>query len=274
MSAPTLAHTQQLLWKLITAPEGAAAGLARLAPPERAVAERLVRGDQRLSALARVDVYADMYFYRIRDCLAEDFSAVRAVLGEAAFHNLVTDYLIAYPPSHFSLRYAGQHLPGFLDGYPGARQWPFASALAALEWSILDAFDAPDAEPLDASMLREVPEAHWPQLRFRLTPSLRILQTSWPVDAILQRVQGGEPLDDIASQPTATRVWRQELRVFHRAMDAIETASLTAVARELPFETVCEEIVACVGAVPGIERAYALIANWLDDALLTGFSAT
>ena len=115
MPTPSLTQTQRLLWQLLTAPEGAGAGLAQLTPAERAVGEAFVRGDDRLSATERIDVYADMYFYRIRDSLKEDFVTLHAVIGEARFHNLITDYLLAYPPSHFSLRYAGQHVPAFLQ---------------------------------------------------------------------------------------------------------------------------------------------------------------
>jgi hypothetical protein len=39
------------------------------------VLEALVDGDERLSAVERVDIYADAYFYRLLDCLAEDFPA-------------------------------------------------------------------------------------------------------------------------------------------------------------------------------------------------------
>src|SRR5262249_19002276 len=78
-ASPTLSQTQALLGKLITAPEGAAAGLAALSAQERAVCERLVRADERLSAIERVDIYADMYFYRIRDALKDDFAAVASV---------------------------------------------------------------------------------------------------------------------------------------------------------------------------------------------------
>ena len=71
-----LRELQAVFWQLITAPTGTAAGAAELAAAGRIPGEDLaglVRGDGRLDAVGRVDVYADMYFYRLRDCLAEDF---------------------------------------------------------------------------------------------------------------------------------------------------------------------------------------------------------
>ncbi len=272
MPTPTLEQTQHLFWKLITAPEGAAAGLGGLSPAERTLGESLVRGDARLSAVERLDVYADMYFYRIRDCLKEDFTAVRAVIGDDAFHNLITDYLIAHPPTHFSLRYAGQQLPAFVRGHALAARWPYLPDLAALEWAILDAFDAPDAEPLDAAALASVPQERWPELRLQLTPSLRLLRLDWPVHEVWKQAQGDEQPEEPQPAPTALRVWRQDLRVFHRPMDATEDAALRAVNDGAPFADVCERIVACESEAHGADRALALLGEWLADGLLTGYS--
>ena len=265
---PTLDETQKLLWTLITAPEGAAAGLAALPPPAQAVARTLVRADARLSAIERVDIYADMYFYRIRDALKEDFATVAAVLGDAGFHNLITDYLLAYPPSHFSLRYAGEHLPAFLATHAAATQWPYVADLAELEWAILDAFDAPDAPAIDAAVLRGVPQEDWPSLRFTLTPSLRQLRLAWTVHETWQQAQRGEPLGAPLEDETLLQVWRQDLRVFHRRTEVVENAALTAVAQGAPFADVCDLIVARAGAAGGVERAAGLVAEWLRDGLL------
>jgi hypothetical protein len=271
---PTLAETQQLFWKLITAPEGVASGLAALSPSERGFADALVRADARLSAVERLDIYADMYFYRIRDCLQEDFAAVHAVIGAAAFHNLITDYLLAHPSMHFSLRYVGRHLPAFVTSHRFGTQWPYLADLALLEWTILEAFDAPDAQPLDIAALQAVPEECWPELRFTLTPSLHVLEVGWPVHEIWRQAQAGEqPLEP---EPAATclRVWRQNLRVFHRPVHAAEAVALTAIRRGATFGAVCESIAAVVGENEGAERAAALLQEWLADELLSGCSVS
>jgi hypothetical protein len=267
---PSLEQTQQLLWKLITAPEGVAAGRDALQASERVLADALVRGDARLSAVERLDVYADMYFYRIRDCLKEDFAAVCAVLGEAAFHNLITDYLLVHPSTHFSLRYVGRHLPAFVRRHAFGTQWPYLADLALLEWTILDAFDAPDAAPLDAAALAAVPQERWPDLRFTLTPSLYLLDVGWPVHEIWRQVQTAETLVEPQPRATCLRVWRQEWRVFHRPMNAPEVITLNALREEASLAEVCERL-ACEGDAPSAEQVVALLREWLTDGLLTGF---
>jgi len=273
MSTPTLAQTQQLLWRLITAPKGVADGLARLDPAARAVAQALVRDRPGLAPVERLDVYADMYFYRLRDCLAEDFVAVHAVVGAAAFHNLITDYLLAHPPTHFSLRFAGAHLPAFLRGHELSARWPYAADLAELEWAIVDAFDAPDAAPLEAAALAAVPEACWPALRFALAPSVQLLTLEWPVHEVWRAVQAAEVLPQLGRGQTRLRVWRQDLRVFHRAIDAAEAAGLDALRDGAAFAEVCACIVEADADGAGASRALALLSAWITDGVLTGCTA-
>ncbi len=55
-----------------------------------------------------------MYFFRIRDVLAEQFPGVAAALDEDRFHNLVTDYLVKMPPANPSLKLVGARLPSYL----------------------------------------------------------------------------------------------------------------------------------------------------------------
>src|SRR6202046_37111 len=128
-----LEQLQSLLYRLITAVSGVAEGLA--AEPDLGATglDALVLGDDRLSAEARVDIYANMYFYRILDVLKEDFPATLAVLGDDNFHNLVTGYLLEYPPTEPSLYYCGQHLAAYLRDHPLREGAPFIAALAAVE---------------------------------------------------------------------------------------------------------------------------------------------
>jgi hypothetical protein len=269
MPRSTLAQTQQLLWKLITAPEGAATGLAALDPAARRAAASLVRSGGRLSPPERLEIYADMYFYRLRDCLQEDFAAVRAVLGGQWFHNLITDYLIAHPPRHFSLRQAGRQLPAFIDIHAVSSRWPFLGQLAALEWAMLDAFDAADAVPANFAGLQAVPPDDWPQLRFHLVPSLQWMHFDWRVDELWQRVHDRQAPAPEAPRRASTwlRVWRQNLRVFHRTIDPAEAHALLAIAAGEPFALVCERIAQWVPDAAE-ERAVELLGTWMVDGVL------
>jgi hypothetical protein len=146
--------TERLLYRLITAPSGVAEGLAAekvLAPNGLS---QVITGDERLSAEERVEIYGNMYFYRILDVLKEDFPATLAMLGDARFHNLVTGYLIEYPPEHFSIAYAGKHLADFIESHPMREEFPYLADLARMERALIDVFHAADRTPLDGEAMR------------------------------------------------------------------------------------------------------------------------
>src|SRR6266571_3203730 len=68
--ASDLRQTQQLFWALITAPEGArpaAENLLRRGTVAPGEIDAIFSGDDRLPALERIDIYANMYFYRLLD---------------------------------------------------------------------------------------------------------------------------------------------------------------------------------------------------------------
>src|SRR5260221_14731664 len=109
-----LKDLQSLLYRLITAVSGVADGVAAERELGATGLDAIVLGDDRLSAEARVDIYANMYFYRILDALKEDFPATLAVLGHENFHNMITGYLLEYAPSEPSISECGRHLARFL----------------------------------------------------------------------------------------------------------------------------------------------------------------
>jgi hypothetical protein len=269
-----LTQTQDVFWRLISAPEGVAAGLAALPDRERALPfglEGWLRGDERLSAIERLDVYANMYFFRLLDCLAEDFPAIRAVVGHERFHALVADYLTIHPSEHPSVRMLGRALGDFLETHPFSGEVSYLPDLARFEWHLLGAFDAADAEPLAAECLQQLAPGDWPTLRLVLTPSLRILEARAPVQEVWFAATEGRKLPTIASQPTALRIWREDLRVFHRTIDSLELTALRAAERGERFAAMCDAAAGLVGEERAASELVAILHRWLADRLIVGF---
>ena len=154
-----LKHTQGLLYRLIAAPGGVAEGLEHERGLPRGGLDAVIGGDPRMTTVERLDIYANMYFFRLLEVLKEDFSAVAAVLGEDNFHNLVTGYLTEYPPTEASVFWAGRYLADFLRTHPLRREYPYLAELAALERAIVEVFCARDIEPRDAGAMRAIAPA-------------------------------------------------------------------------------------------------------------------
>ena len=88
-----LAETQAWFYELVTARAPVVETVAARGPEARRLLEEIVNGDARSPAVARVEIYADMYFARLRDVLRDEYPKTRGLLGPSAFHDLVADYL-------------------------------------------------------------------------------------------------------------------------------------------------------------------------------------
>ena len=152
----SLAELQRRFFELITGAESVTAELAARGVPAgeaEGVARALAVADARGSAIERLDVYANMYFFRILDALRADYPKVLAVIGDEAFHDLATGYLLAHPSRHPSLRFVGAALPGFVAEHRLAKERPWLGELAALEWARVDVFERAEGEENTREML-------------------------------------------------------------------------------------------------------------------------
>ena len=238
-----------------------------------------MRSDEKLSAAERLEVYANAYFYRIRDCLEEDFPALRSALSEALFHDLVTAYLIAHAPRDPSLRVVGDRLAGFLRdaraAEPFRRRLPWAADLAHFEWTLLDVFVAADADTVSRAALAEVEPERWEELRFDFHPATALLELEWPVH-VARRAWDGDsaPLSDsLTRAPTRLCVWRREERVHFRPLDDEEAVALAAARRQEPFGALCEALAEAVGESEAPALAATLLGRWIDDGLISEIGA-
>lgn len=266
-----LKNLQALLYRLITAPGGVAEGLAAEERSRTGALRDLddvIVGDERLCAAERLEIYANAYFYRILDCLKEDFPATRTVLGADNFHNLVTGYLIDHPPTEPSIFYAGRYLADFLAGHPMRERWPFVAALARLERTLVEIFHAADAPALSAEAMRTIAPADWPALMIRAHPAVAILECEWRVDELRRDIDDGRTWRQPARSPTSVLVWRQDGRVHHRRMERGERAALKLASGGASFAAICEAVAAEAGAEDSVALINRLLARWLADGLL------
>ena len=234
-----LREGQRLFLDLVTAPESVAATLEQRGERARERVEAVFAGDGRLSGVERLDVYANMYFFRLKDVLGEDFARTATALGEARWHNLVTDYLVAHPPTRWSLRWAGERLPGFLRGHALGEERPWLADVAALEWARNEAFQARDAEGRPAEALAELPADAWPEVRFDAPPGTSVLETRWDLAAWWAGAPAGEPRPAGAAQDLL--VWRDaDDDVRHEALPAADAQAARLLLSGAGLARICE----------------------------------
>ncbi len=266
--ASGLKETEELLYRLITAPGGVADGLERERGLGAGGLGEIVAGDERMDGAARVEIYANMYFYRLLGVLGEDFPATRAALGAQHFHNAVTGYLLAHPPSHFSISECGRYFADHLRRDPASAQFPYAADLARVECALADSFHAADAAPLDDNAMRRVAPADWPAIRMRTHPATGILDLEWRVADLLRAAAEDRPFPAPIHAGCTMLVWRSRNQAYYREIDRAERAGLALAARGAAFTEICAAVADAIDSSDPAARVALLLHYWLRDGVL------
>lgn len=150
----------------------------------RAEVSEFIKPNDRLSSFERLEIYNRQYWFRLLDCLYEDYPGLLAVLGERRFLKCVTAYLTRYPSDTFALRDLGSRLEQFLREEP---QWcapreALALDMARFEWAQVVAFDELSKPPITTDEILDTPPD---KLRLELQPYVCLLELRYAVDDFL-----------------------------------------------------------------------------------------
>jgi len=156
-----------------------------------AVAEQFIRPNDRLTAFERLQIYNQQYWWRLLGAIGEDFSGLRAVLGERKFEKLATAYLEKHGSTSWTLRNLGSKLVAFLEANPRLTHPRTALAIdvARVEWARVLAFDEPARKIIDPPKLARTPAN---RLRLGLQPYIVLLELSHPVDELMRKLKRTE----------------------------------------------------------------------------------
>jgi len=239
--------------------------VAELAALQRQFYDRVVSGadGDALIASGSLEVYASMYAIRLHDALADDYPKLRSALGAEAFAALVPAYLREHPPHAFTLRELGAALPGWLRT---AASPPWAADLATLERARMEVFDAADAPALTQAEAIALGDA-LPELHLRWVPASVVVPLAWAVDDLWSALEDEQDCFEPAAGPRVVLVWRRDLAVLHRTLDADEAPLAPLIAGGARFAEICEQLAAQHGEAAGA-RAAELLLRWLAAGAL------
>src|SRR5436309_6492400 len=123
-----------------------------------------------------------MYAARLAEAMADTFAKTAEVVGADRFQDLACAYIAEYPSRHPSLRDIGDGFAAFVKHAEAVPE--YCGDLAALEWTRLEVFDAPDRAPLTLESWRAVPPDQWYALPMHAIPALTAVDGHWPVHEI------------------------------------------------------------------------------------------
>ena len=209
-----------------------------------------------------------MYFARLHDSICEDFPKVIAIVGQEKFSEIIKEYLRVYPPSSFSLRFAGERMVGFLNSHSLTLQYPFLAELARLEYAFIESFDAADANLLTSETLQQTPPQLWGELFFQLIPAAQLKSFHWQVDRLWENETCcADELTGLLKK-TDLMLWRQDYEVKYRRLDSVEAELLPLVARGIHFAELCERTLELLPADQAITTLGGYVQKWLSEGLI------
>ena len=263
---------QHWMQAVITHPDGVVVGAEHGAARERmdVAIEDVVQKSDSLSALSRLAIYSSMYFERLIGVMAEDFAAVRDLVGEAAFRGLMRDYLVSTPSTHYSLNMLGARFPGFLAAHAGEESLPpLVAELAQLERTVQEVFDAEPATPVGTDELEAVPAEAWTEARLVTVPALRLMAFGQRTNVWYQAFRDDEPRPEALDAPSWVAVYRRGHRVWRLELDPVPFTLLEALQRGERLGAALESAASHPDANPA--ELGAAIGTWFRDWTGLGF---
>lgn len=175
--------------------DGQAGFAAALRDPSLAV-PRDVRRYRDDGGSRRFDVYRNNVVVSLIEALGAAFPAVRGLAGEDLFRGAARSFVAVSPPRSPVMLLYGRGFAAFLDEFPPAGAMPHLGDVARLEWAWLNAYHAAEAEPVAIDVMAGVAPQAYGNCRFRLHPSLSLVDSRWPAASLWAAATGRGPEPD------------------------------------------------------------------------------
>lgn len=237
----SLDHIQRSMFDAIRQPLTAQEGMRRRGRDGKAltaVADEIIKPNDRLTSFERLEIYNRQYWFRILSALWDDFPGLRAIIGDKRFDKVAVEYLYDCPSRSFTLRNLGSRLEGWLREHPQhtAGNEQIALDMVRLEWAEIEAFDEASRPRLSESDMATL----GPDPTLRLQPYVRLLDLQYPVDDLLIRVRRELDDTDIASNAVTerkhSRSRRRSLPEAERIFLAVHRADSTVYFKRIDRE--------------------------------------
>jgi len=238
--------------------------------------EREVVGTRRASAKTRLGIYSGAYRLRLLEALDTDYPALRALAGDDEFEKLGYDYIESHPSPYYNMRWYGGELAEFLKITPPYNKHPALSEMAAFEWIMALAFDAPDDPVVTVEDMAKIPAVAWPALVFAPHASLQRLNLEWNVPvfwkAVDKKDQHELPLKN--EYPVAWVLWRRGLNTYFRSISVQEAWALDAMRSGNTFAEICSGLCEWIDELQVAQYAAGMLKSWIAEGMITKVSFT
>ncbi len=172
----------------------------------------------------RLGVYHANTLNSLIDVLSAAYPVIQRIVGDRFFQALAKDFIKTHPPQQPTLFRYGDALPDFISSFAPANDLPYLPDVARLEWTRVEAYFAADSAALNPERLAEVPAEQIADIKFSVSPTLRLLESDVPIFTLWH-----------VNQPDQDRV--PEIDFSHPESGFVLRPAHTVMQRVVPMET-------------------------------------
>ena len=143
-----------------------------------------------LAPADRLTIYRNTSRTALTNALRLNFPAVQRLVGEDFFAAAADTYITREPPQTAWLDPYGEGFPEFLQGFEPVAALIYLPDVARLERAVGRALHASDAKSLEYSQLLDIEPSDQGRVCFTPHPSVSLVSSPYPVDAIWRAVLG------------------------------------------------------------------------------------
>ena len=189
-----------------------------------------------LSPNARLQIYQNIIFNNLTAALRTAYPAILKLTGENFFEAVAARYIREYPSESGNLQDYGAAFPECLAALPQAATPPYLKDVARLEWARQEAYLAVDARPLEPTALSDIPEQRQTELRMTLHPSVRLVESHYPILNIwgFCQQENAEQLT-LGNAGQRALVWRTDRQISMQALAPAQYAFLRSLLELQPL---------------------------------------
>jgi hypothetical protein len=193
-----------------------------------------------ISEQGLMSIYQNSAIANITNSLILTYPVIEKLVGEAFFNAMCREYIYLTWPKSGNMDDYGSEFPQFLAEFEHAKHLLYLKDVARLEWAFHQSSLADDATIIDWSTLAQVNDIL--QLKFLVTPSLALINSTFPVDKIWFLNQDDVSPDTKVSltseqeNDTFIVLFRQQLKITILPISEGEFTMLNAFDNEETFE--------------------------------------
>lgn len=216
-------------------------------------------------------IYRNTVSSALVNALRISYPVVLRLVGAEFFEGTAREFIVEHAPRSACLNDYGDELADFLAQFAPAATLPYLPDVARLEWAVNEALHAPDAAPMDLTRLAALGEAALSLVSFTPHPGLRLLQLSFPADAIWSAVldQDDAAMARVELSPAPVRL------LIERNADGVQVRRLSQWAWDLTRALVMGKSLTVAldeTPAPDSDALNALLAEHLSSARFIEFS--